>query len=290
LDGFLLVDKPCGPSSFAVVRQVRRVFGCAKAGHSGTLDPQASGLLIVACGGSATRLLPYLPHEPKEYRFGIRFGAQTDTLDIEGKVTAEGGRIPAAQEEIEAALGRFAGVQKQIPPKYSAVKVDGRRAYDRARGNEDFELAEKTVTVFSLSLVRYEAAQGVAECEARCSQGTYVRSLVRDIAAALGTIAYASFIRRTAIGPFSAGDAVAFDDLGPDAMQRVLPVKDALASMPSGIVTREQCALIVHGTDVRLAAAVGDTVIAYTENGDVAAVLKRKENGMYHPIKVFLKD
>jgi tRNA pseudouridine55 synthase len=287
LDGFLLVDKPCGPSSFAVVKRARLKLGCDKAGHAGTLDPLASGLVIVALG-AATRLLSYLPEEPKRYRFGIRFGTQTDTLDTEGIVTAEGGRVPA-REEILAALPAFIGKIPQVPPKYSAVKVRGKRAYARARDNEEFDIAEKTVTVFSLELVNFDQAQGIAECEAACSRGTYVRALVRDIAAeGLGTLAHASFIRRLSIGPFTVGTALAFDSLSLQSGQAVIPVRTALSSVPSATLSREQCAILAHGKDIGLA-ATADTVIGYTEKGDVAAVLTKKEDGVYHPEKVFVK-
>lgn len=292
MDGFLCVDKPCGPSSFAVVKTVRRELLCAKAGHCGTLDPAASGLVIVALG-AATRLLPYLPVEPKRYRFGMRFGRQTDTLDSEGKITADGGRVPA-RDEVEKVLPRFLGEIKQEPPKFSAVKVGGRRAYARARNNEKFDLKEKTVRVFSLSLEGYDTAQGIAECDMSCSGGTYVRALVRDVAAALGTVAYATFIRRLAIGPFPVEAAVRFDGIGPHSARSIIAVKDALSSVPSAKVNNEQCGILAHGKDLCLDAvprgeATGDTVIAYTENGDVAAVLTKNEEGMYHPEKVFLK-
>jgi tRNA pseudouridine55 synthase len=287
VDGFLCVDKPGGPSSFAVVRKARLALGCGRAGHAGTLDPLASGLVIVALG-AATRLLPYLPGEPKRYRFGIRFGAQTDTLDNEGIITAEGGRIPA-REEIAAALLGFVGEQKQTPPKYSAVKVGGKRAYARARGNEEFDIAEKTVTVFSLDLDKYDQAQGIAECDLSCSRGTYVRALVRDIAASLGTVAYASFIRRLAIGPFSVDGAVTFDEIGPDVARRIIPVAAALSSLPSATIDKYQYAALKYGKDVRLAGAAGDTVIAYAETGSVAAVLTKVKDDLYHPEKVFVK-
>jgi tRNA pseudouridine55 synthase len=286
LDGFLCVDKPCGPSSFAVVKAVRRELRCAKAGHGGTLDPAASGLLIVALG-TATRLLPYLPGEPKRYRFGMRFGQQTDTLDCEGKITIDGGRVPSGPE-IESMLPRFLGELLQEPPKFSAVKVNGRRAYALARDNEEFDLQKKAITIISLSLAGYDQATGVAECDMTCSRGTYVRSLVRDVAAGLGTVAYASFIRRCAVGPFSVDAAISFDGLGPESVRSVIPVRDALATVPSAKVNKVQCGILAHGKDVRLDTVVGDTVIAYTESGDVAAVLKRTENGIYHPEKVFL--
>lgn len=285
MDGFLLVDKPSGPTSFAVVKKVRRELGTERTGHAGTLDPQATGLLIVALG-SATRLLPYLPEEPKRYRFGMVFGTQTDTLDGEGAVIAEGGRVPERQE-IEAVLPRFTGTLQQKPPKYSAVKVDGRRAYARARADEEFDIPEKTVTVSLLALEKYD--NGIAECELACSRGTYVRALVRDIAAALGTVAYASFIRRLSIGPFSVADAISFDNIGPAAAQRIVPVKGALSSVPSVTVDKAQCARLAQGKDIGIKDVSAATLIAYTETDEVAAVLTRNEKGYYHPEKVFLK-
>ena len=138
MDGFLFVDKPAGPTSFDVVRRVRKLLGVAKAGHAGTLDPLASGLLICAVG-NATRLLPYVPAEPKRYAFRMKFGSETDTLDREGTVVAEGGRVPG-RGEVKGILKRFSGQLSQLPPKFSAVKVDGVRAYGLARKKQEFNL------------------------------------------------------------------------------------------------------------------------------------------------------
>ena len=285
MDGFLFVDKPSGPTSFDVVRQVRRALGGEKTGHAGTLDPLASGLLVCALG-SATRLLPYLPSEPKRYAFGMRFGIETDTLDSEGAMVAQGGHTPG-REELQATLGRFTGVVRQTPPKFSAVKVNGERAYDLARKHLEFEIAEREVTVFSLVLVSYDGANAGAALEVVCSGGTYVRSLVQDIAHALGTLAYASFIRRLAIGPFTVDNAITMDS-AKDLREHIMPVKQALSSLPSVMVNLSQCETLEKGRSVKLD-TTEQTVIAYTENGDVAAVLKKNDEGMYHPEKVFIK-
>jgi tRNA pseudouridine55 synthase len=285
VDGFLFVDKPSGPTSFAVVRQVRSALDGEKVGHAGTLDPCASGLLVCALGG-ATRLLPYLPSEPKRYAFGMRFGSETDTLDSEGAVVAQGGRVPD-REELQAVLGRFSGVIRQTPPKFSAVKVNGERAYDLARKHTEFEIAEREVTVFFLALVSYDGAKAEAALEVACSGGTYVRSLVQDIAHALDTLAYASFIRRLAIGHFSVDNAIDMDGMK-DLREHIMPVKDALSSLPSVTVSVTQCETLEKGRSIKLDMA-DETVMAYTENGDVAAVLKKKDEGLYHPEKVFLK-
>jgi tRNA pseudouridine55 synthase len=285
VDGFLFVDKPSGPTSFDVVREVRRALGGGKTGHAGTLDPLASGLLV--CGlGTATRLLPYLPSEPKHYAFGMRFGIETDTLDSEGLVAAQGGRTPS-REELQAALGRFTGVLRQTPPKFSAVKVQGKRAYDLARKHREFELAERQVTVFSLTLVSYDGAKEEAAFEVACTGGTYVRSLVQDIAHALGTLAHASFIRRLAIGPFTVDNAIVMESVK-DIREHIMPVREALSSLPSVTVSVTQCETLEKGKNIKLDMA-DETIMAYTESGDIAAVLKKDEEGLFHPAKVFVK-
>jgi tRNA pseudouridine55 synthase len=285
VDGFLFVDKPSGPTSFDVVRQVRRALGGEKTGHAGTLDPLASGLLVCALG-SATRLLPYLPSEPKRYSFGMRFGVETDTLDSEGTEVARGGRTPG-QEELQAVLGRFSGVIGQTPPKFSAVKVHGERAYDLARKHREFEIAERQVTVFSLFLASYDGAKAEAALEVACSGGTYVRSLVQDIAHALGTHAHASFIRRLAIGPFTVDNAITMESVK-ELREHIMPVKEALSLLPSVTVSASQSETLEKGRSIKLDMA-DETVIAYAESGAVAAVLKKNDEGMYHPEKVFIK-
>jgi tRNA pseudouridine55 synthase len=284
VDGFLFVNKPPGPTSFDIVRQVRKGLGGAKVGHAGTLDPLASGLLICGIGG-ATRLLPYLPAEPKKYSFGIRFGTETDTLDTEGTVVRDGGRVPS-REEVEAALPRFTGDLSQTPPKYSAKKVQGERAYDLARKNCEFELNQAQVTVYSLSLAAYDEKKAEAALDAACSGGTYVRALCRDIAMALGTFGHASFIRRVAIGPFMVAAAIVLEEID-DIKKHIVPIHQALASLPSVKVTAEQCEAIAKGKDVRTI-GTGKTVIAYTEKDEIAAVLSRTDENVYHPVKVFL--
>jgi tRNA pseudouridine55 synthase len=285
VDGFLFVDKPSGPTSFAIVRQVRGALGGAKVGHAGTLDPCASGLLVCALGG-ATRLLPYLPSEPKRYAFGMRFGAETDTLDSEGAIVVQGGRMPG-EEELQAVLGRFSGVIRQTPPKFSAVKVNGERAYDLARKHTEFEIAEREVTVSSLTLVSYDGAKAEAALEVACSGGTYVRALVQDIAHALGTLAHASFIRRLAIGPCTVDKAINIEAVK-DLKEHIMPVKEALLSLPSVTIGEVQCETIEKGRSIKLDMA-DETVMAYTESGDVVAVLKKTDEGSYHPAKVFIK-
>ncbi len=242
MNGFFFIDKPAGPTSFDVVRQLRRACG-EKTGHSGTLDPQASGLLICAVG-DATRLLPCLPAEPKRYSFGVTFGAETDTLDSEGTVVAASGRVPL-EEEVRAALPKFTGRVTQTPPRFSAVRVEGERAYDLARRQRVFELKERTVAIASLALARFDAPE--ASLDVTCSGGTYVRSLARDLAKSLGTLAFASFIRRLAIGPFAVDNAVSPAAAANDPSVHVVPVAKALGSVPSVVLGPVQLETVGDG-------------------------------------------
>lgn len=287
MDGFLLIDKPAGPTSFAVVRHVKSFCPRCKIGHAGTLDPAAGGLLIIALG-KATRLIEFLPAEPKVYTFVVCFGAETDTLDIEGSVTRSGGRIPG-EDEIKSSLPRFTGKQMQVPPRFSALKVKGARAYDRARRNEDFSLAPRPVTIHSLSCDAFHADKGEALLTLSCSKGTYVRSLVRDIGEALGTYALASGIRRTAIGPFSLDNAIAFDTVDASTFKKIVPVKTMFGQCPSTILNGPQKEALSHGKSIPLAikGQAGDTVFAFDEKDDVVAVLVRRDRGIFHPVKVF---
>jgi tRNA pseudouridine 55 synthase len=287
VDGFLFIDKPAGPTSFAVVKHARSFCKRCKIGHAGTLDPMASGLLIIALG-KATRLLEFLPTEPKLYSFTIRFGSETDTLDTEGTITHTGGRIPG-EDEIKSVLPRFVGKQMQVPPRFSALKIKGERAYDLARENKDFSLAPRPVIILSLSCETFHADRGEAHCTLSCSKGTYVRSLVRDIGEALGTFAHASGIRRTAIGPFSLDQAIAFDKIDESTFKNVVPIKTMFGKCPQTILSRAQKEALSYGKSVQLAidGKAGDTVFAFDEKDDIVAVLMKKDRGTFHPVKVF---
>ncbi|MGA2508286.1 MAG: tRNA pseudouridine(55) synthase TruB [Chitinispirillaceae bacterium] len=292
-EGFLCIDKPEGMSSFAVVAAVRRRFSGVKAGHAGTLDPAASGLLVLALG-NATRLLPFVPLEPKQYRFGIRFGAQTDTLDADGTIVKIGGSIPSAAA-FEAALTGFCGESMQAPPEYSAVKVGGVRAYRLARQGRRVELAPRRIEIFSLHAFEYDEAAGQALLEVSCSGGTYVRSLARDIAETLGTCGYASSLRRIAAGNFHVDRSLVFDALD-RVKEALLPVYEVLRGLPRVTVDTAQKGQLARGCDiiVELAENTESTdgnspIFAFDVEKNIVAVLKRKEGTTYHPVRVFLK-
>jgi tRNA pseudouridine55 synthase len=290
--GFLAIDKPCGPSSFALVKSVRRQLGGVKTGHAGTLDPAASGLLVLALG-SATRLLPFMPLEPKTYLFSMQLGTQTDSLDAEGSVVKSGGPIPE-QAAIEAVLPSFTGTISQVPPDFSAVKIQGVRAYVLARRGQRLDLAARKVRIGTLRLVAYDRSAGRAELEVSCSGGTYVRSLARDIAAALGTCAYAPAVRRISAGVFSVECALAFDKIA-QAASAVIPVWDSVQGQPRALVGREWLARLREGRPITCNTVEGadgaekdQTVFAFDDSRNLVAVLKRKEGKTFQPVKVFV--
>lgn len=288
--GFLCVDKHCGISSFGVVAGVRHAVGCRKAGHAGTLDPEASGLLLIALG-AATRLLPYLPLEPKKYRFGVQFGQMTDTLDTQGSLVKTGGSIPS-RIDLERIVPGFIGPISQVPPEFSAIKVGGKRAYRLARQGQTVGLAARSITVFALTLLHCDEASGQALFDVTCSGGTYVRALARDIAAACGTFGYALSVRRLAIGTFAIEKACLMDDIE-RATDAIIAVYDALKDQPMITVNDRQIARISNGRCVAVpegAADAGSTAFAFDTEQNLVAVMKRKPDGMFWPEKVFIKE
>jgi tRNA pseudouridine55 synthase len=248
-----------GISSFQALRPVKRAFPKAKVGHAGTLDPAASGLLIAGVA-SGTRLLEYLEGMPKIYAFTALFGFVSDTCDLEGRVEPQAGARPAAaltQAEVESALAPFRGRINQVPPAYSAIKVDGERAYALARAGETVVLAAREVEIFALELKSFHPGNGEsletaprAELVMTCSKGTYVRSLVLDLGRALGFGAVTGTLRRLAIGPYRVEQAVAPDDLGPASA--LLPLETAAAALPEVRVPAADVARFLNGQAVRL--------------------------------------
>jgi tRNA pseudouridine55 synthase len=207
VDGVLVCDKPAGMTSHDVVARVRRLAGQRRVGHGGTLDPPATGVLVLALG-RATRLLPFLPTEPKRYRATIAFGAETDTLDGAGTVTATADAGDLDEAGVRAVLAGFVGPQLQVPPMVSAVKVAGERLYAKARRGESVERAPRPIVVHQLELLEFTAGERPrATVAVACSGGTYVRSLAADLGRALGTLAHLASLRRTAVGRFTEADA-----------------------------------------------------------------------------------
>jgi tRNA pseudouridine55 synthase len=253
IHGWIVLDKPLGLGSTQAVSAVKRALREAgepktKVGHGGTLDPLASGVLPIAIG-EATKLAGRMLDATKAYDFTIRLGEETDTLDAEGAIVATSDIRPTPQQ-VEAVLARFTGAIEQVPPAYSALKIEGRAAYARARAGEAVEPKPRRVTIHELGLLG--TSSGEITLSATVSKGTYIRSLARDIARALGTVGHVSYLRRTRAGPFGLESAISLDFLNElakarDLTRAVLPLEAALDDIPALPVTPDQAKLLRHG-------------------------------------------
>lgn len=286
VNGWIVLDKPVGMTSTHAVSRLKRIFNAKKAGHAGTLDPLASGILPVAFG-EATKTVPFVQDGEKAYRFTVRWGAETDTDDADGAVTAQSDERPS-QSDIRAFLPRFVGEIEQKPPAYSAIKVNGERAYDLARDGEIVDLAFRTVTIASLELVSDDPDEAVFE--ARCGKGTYVRAIARDLGRALGCLGHVSALRRTRVGPFGERDAATLADLadaeaGPSPLLRV---EAGLTEMPRVTVDRDAAARLRRGQSVLLRGCDAPRAgSAYAACGGVVIAVGAVEEGELIPGRVF---
>ena len=284
LHGWIILDKPVGVGSTQAVSAVKRALREAgelrtKVGHGGTLDPLASGVLPIALG-EATKLAGRMLDATKTYDFTIRFGEETDTLDLEGKVIATSDVRPTLTD-IEAILPRFTGPIRQTPPAFSALKVDGKRAYDLARAGEEVTLAERNVTVHALSIL--DTGDNDATFSATVSKGTYIRSLARDIAHALNTVGHVTMLRRTRAGPFGLEKAISLDFLNDAAKARaltrtVLPLEAGLDDIPGLPVTPEQAQLLRQGQQLFGIPAMPGLKLA-TSGGTPVALVEVSDDG-----------
>lgn len=289
VSGWVIVDKPAGITSTAVVGKLRWAFQAQKAGHAGTLDPAATGLLAVALG-EATKTIPFITDALKCYRFTVTFGAATDTDDAEGKVIATAENRPETAA-IETALTAFRGQIMQVPPQYSAVKVDGERAYDLAREGEAMDLAARPLFVESLVLTARPDADH-AELEMVCGKGGYVRSIARDLGIALGCLGHVQNLRRIWSGPFDLEDAITLDQVEAVARtdatdEMLLPLELALTDLPELHATPEGAARLRNGNPGQVTGSLnwGDAAWASFEGKAVAVGSYR--GGELHPSRVF---
>jgi tRNA pseudouridine55 synthase len=289
-DFVLPVDKSEGPTSHDVVVAARRALGTGRVGHSGTLDPFASGLLLL-CVGRATRLAEFLSGLDKEYEAVARLGIETDTLDREGEVVREVGGVSAlGRAEVEDALTSLVGAVEQVPPQFSAKKVDGEPMHRRARRGERRELAPVPVTIYGIELHAFECAS--VRFTVRCSSGTYIRSLARDLGTRLGVGAHLSALRRTRVGSFSVADALGLDALG-DATaveaRRIEPAS-AVGHMRRVMLDEGDATRLRHGQRLRLdedgAAGPAAGPVAVIHDGDLLAI-GVVDDGVLRPRKVF---
>ncbi|HEY7300357.1 MAG TPA: tRNA pseudouridine(55) synthase TruB [Xanthobacteraceae bacterium] len=291
--GWLVLDKPIGMTSTHAVSVVKRLLQARRVGHAGTLDPLASGCLPIALG-EATKTVAFVMEGRKVYQFTVRWGEERDTDDAEGQVVATAAARPAP-EAIRAELPHFTGTIAQVPPRFSAIKIEGERAYDLARDGEFVELAPRSVEIYRLELTATPDPDH-ALLVAECGKGTYVRSLARDLGRALGCLGHVCALRRTAVGPFQAADAIGLDQLaaaaaeGGAALASLLrPVAVGLHGLPALSVSRAEAARLTRGQAVLLRgrdAPVVNGLVAVSTHGSLIALADAGQ-GELRPRRVF---
>lgn len=296
VNGWLVVDKPAGLTSAQVVSRVRRALDARKAGHGGTLDPLATGILPIALG-EATKTVSYVMDGSKGYRFTLRWGQATNTDDAEGKVTEESRHRPAP-EEIEAVLPRFQGEIDQVPPAFSAIKINGQRAYDLARAGQTPVLEARPIWIERIALVPGTDPDH-ATFEVVCGKGAFMRALARDIARALGTLGHITALRRTGVGPFSEDNAISLESLESlghiaAASGYLHPVEAALDGIPALDLTETEVSSLRCGQAISLLARIYRERVRDLENGTIvcaksagkAVALARYQDGGLHPVRL----
>jgi tRNA pseudouridine55 synthase len=294
--GWVVLDKPVGMTSTHAVGIIKRLFTAKRAGHAGTLDPLASGCLPIALG-EATKTVPFVMDGRKAYRFTVRWGEERDTDDADGRTVATSDRRPA-RAEIEALLPAYTGTISQVPPRFSAIKVEGERAYDLARDGEALELAARPVQIDRLTLVGLSDADH-AEFEAECGKGTYVRALARDIGRALGCLGHIRALRRQAVGPFDENAMISLEQLAAlchraaagegSLADALLPVETALDDIPALAVSGADAARLQRGQAVLLRgrdAPILRGSVYVTASGQLVA-LAEVDRGEIVPKRVF---
>ena len=296
VDGWVIVDKPSGPTSTQVVGKVRRLFDANKAGHGGTLDPLATGILPIALG-EATKTVPYVMDGRKTYRFTIRWGEARNTDDAEGEASGTSDVRPT-EAQINQVLPRFVGLITQVPPAFSAIKVQGERAYDLAREGETVELAPRQIRVDAFRLASIDGPDH-ASFDVESGKGAYMRALARDLALALGTLGHLSALRRLRVGPFDENTAISLDSLvelgnSPAAFRHLLPVETALDDIPALALTGDEANRLRSGQAVPLFRKSDLDRLSDLEDGDIvlaktagtAVAIARLEQGMLAPVRV----
>ena len=294
-----MVDKPVGPTSFTVVRQIRRAGGVRRVGHGGTLDPLASGVLPV-CLGEATKLASFLLDADKEYEVTVRLGVETDTDDAAGTVTARQDASAVSAAAVEEALGRFRGRIEQVPPAFAAIKREGRPLYAYARAGERIEVAPRAVTLHALELVAFTGPDDL-RLRLRCSKGTYVRALARDLGRVLGVGGHVTALRRTRSGPFSLAQARPLAEIlnvlagageGPAAPLPIVGLASALGHLPHCVVDETIARDVRAGRRVAWAVATRSSdaprICLLDSLGDLVAVAEPRPDGLLKTLRVFL--
>ncbi len=286
VDGWVVLDKPVGMTSTHAVSRLKRIYNAKKAGHAGTLDPLASGILPVAFG-EATKTVPFVQDGEKAYSFTVRWGVETDTDDADGKATRTSETRPSVAQ-IEALLPRFLGDIMQTPPNFSAIKIAGERAYDLAREGEKVELKARPVTVHRLQIV--DAAEDEAKLVMECGKGAYVRSIARDLGRLLGCLGHVTALRRTRVGPFLEEDSFTLEEIEAPggALEAMLSVEAGLTELPCVVVDRDTAARLRRGGSVILRGRdAPHEGVAYAACGGVPIAFGEVIEGALEPSRVF---
>ncbi len=292
VSGVLVIDKPVGLTSHDVVQIIRRGTGIRRAGHTGTLDPRASGVLVVLIG-PAVRLSEYVSASDKRYQATIRLGSTTDTYDSEGIITSESSSTHVTEEQFDEMLQTYVGEIEQVPPPYSAVKVKGRKAYEMARKGEEVQLEPRKIQVYSLDILEWDPPEVVID--AYCSSGTYIRSLANDLGESLGTGAYLIGLRRTKSGRFTLREAVPLRRLkeafqAGDWYRYLIPAADALGDWPMVELDPDQVELVRHGHRIPAEPDAEGWSRGISLQGDLVALLEYDpEADEWQPRKVFFQ-
>lgn len=277
IEGILCVDKPPGPTSHDVVSRIRRLAGTRKVGHGGTLDPLASGLLVLAIG-RATRLLEYVLGQPKEYQALVRLGYTSNTYDGEGELV-DSGTVDVTESQLATALARFRGDIRQTPPMYSAIKQQGKPLYELARQGIAVEREARRVTIYELELLSFEKPD--ITLRVRCSSGTYIRSLAHDLGQELGCGAYLAGLRRTGVGLLSLQEAAPLQNLTADTLaDHVQAMDKVVAHMPRLNLSRDEAVNLSHGQRVDVADGEldGELLRAYDDRGEFVGIVSRDQD------------
>ena len=286
VNGWIVLDKPVGITSTHAVSRLKRIYNGKKAGHAGTLDPLASGILPVAFG-EATKTVPFVQDGEKGYRFTVQWGAETNTDDADGEIVVRSDLRPE-RAAIEALLPRFTGTIEQQPPAFSAIKIAGDRAYDLARAGETFAIAPRAVTIHELAIVADDGGSSIFE--ARCGKGTYVRAIARDLGRALGCYGHVTALRRTRVGPFGETDAVPLADLedAEAAAGALRRVEAGLGELTRVLVDRTDAARLRRGQSMLLRGADAPPQgLAYAACSGVVVAIGAIEGGELVPARVF---
>lgn len=285
LNGILIINKSKGYTSHDVVAKVKKILNVKKVGHTGTLDPNATGVLPLLLN-DGTKLSKYLIEHDKEYIVTLKLGIRTDTLDSEGKILEERKVDSLVLEDTEKILNLFIGKQEQLPPKYSAIKVNGKKLYEYARNGEEVELKPRKIEIYNIELIKIDKNKNEIEFKVNCSKGTYIRSLCVDIANKLGTIGYMKELNRTKVGIFEISDAITIDELENNkqlANNKLIEMEDLLKSKPKIILEDKKLKQFLNGVKITMNEKE-DIYIIYKEDGEFLGTGVIKENKLKRDI------